>query len=50
MGSKTVQSVGKTALKRVSGLKIGLVRAQVTAVIVGAGAAVVTYRLLRSGS
>jgi hypothetical protein len=50
MSSKTAQSIGKTVLKRVSGLKIGLVRAQVTAVIVGVGAAVLTYRLLRSGS
>ena len=47
MSSKAIRSVGKTAFKRVSGLGVGVVRAQVAAVIVGAGAAVVTYRVLR---
>jgi hypothetical protein len=50
MSSKAVRSVGKTALKRVSGSGVGIVRAQVAAAIVGTGAAVVTYRVLRSGS
>ena len=50
MSSKAVRTVGKTALKRVSGSGVGPIRAQVTSVIVGAGAAVVTYRLLRNGS
>lgn len=50
MSSKAVRAVGKTALKRASGLKIGMFRAQVMAVIVGTGVAVVTYRVLRNGS
>ena len=47
MSSKAIRSVGKTALKRVSGAGVGVFRAQVAAAIVGAGAAVVTYRVLR---
>jgi hypothetical protein len=50
MSSRALRSIGKTALKRVSGSDVGLFRAQVAAVIVGAGAAFATYRLLRSGS
>lgn len=50
MSSKAVRSVGKTALKRVSGSKVGALRAQMAAAIVGTGVAVVTYRVLRSDS
>ncbi|HEY1523373.1 MAG TPA: hypothetical protein VGF70_10215 [Solirubrobacteraceae bacterium] len=50
MSSKAIRSVGKTALKRVSGSKVGLFRAQIAAAIVGTGTAVATYRVLRSDS
>jgi hypothetical protein len=48
MSSKAIRSVGKTTLKRVSGSKVGMFRAQMAAAIVGTGAAVATYRLLRN--
>jgi hypothetical protein len=50
VSSKAIRSVGKTAVKRVTGSGVGVIRAQVAAVIVGAGAAFVSYRVLRSGS
>ena len=49
MSSKAIRTVGKTAMKRVSGSGVGVLRAQAASAIVGLGAAVATYRLLRSG-
>jgi hypothetical protein len=50
MSSAAKQIVGEAAAKRLSGSRPGPVAALLAAVIVGAAAAVATYRLLRSGS
>lgn len=50
MKKKALKAMGKTAGKRLSGSGVGLLRAQVASALVGAVAAVATYRLLRSGS
>lgn len=47
---KALFSLGKTTAKRASGSGVGMLQAQVASALVGAGAAVATYRLLRSGS
>jgi hypothetical protein len=49
MISGALRTVGKAAAQRVSGSNPGVLRALVAATIVGVGAAVLTYRLLRSG-
>lgn len=50
MSTQTTRIVGKAAKERISGGKPGPLRAMVAATIIGVGAAVLTYRLLRSGS
>lgn len=50
MASVAKQTVGKAVAKRVTGSKPGPLSAFAAAVVVGVGAAVVTYRALRSGS
>jgi hypothetical protein len=45
----TARTVRKAVAERVSGSKPGALRAFIVAVIVGFAAAVITYRLLRSG-
>jgi hypothetical protein len=42
--------VGKVTTERLTGLGPGPVRAAAAAIVVGAGSAVATYKLLRSGS
>lgn len=49
MISAAVRTIGKAAAQRVSGSKPGVLRALIAATIVGIVAAVLTYRLLRSG-
>ena len=50
MGSAVKNTLGKAVLERVSpGSKPGALRAMAAAAIVGIGAAVATYKLLRSG-
>jgi hypothetical protein len=49
MSSKPTRIVGKAAKERISGGKPGPLRAMVAAAVIGVGAAVLTYRLLRSG-
>ena len=49
MTSAAIRSLGKTAAQRVSGSKPGAIRALIAAAIVGTAAAVLTYKLLRSG-
>lgn len=43
-----VRQLGKTAIKRVAGLKPGIIPATVAAATAGTIVAVLTYRLLRS--
>jgi len=49
MKKKVLGALGKTAAKRASGSKVGLIRAQVASGLVGIAAGLATYRLLRSG-
>ncbi len=48
MKKKAVSHLGKTTAKRLSGSGVGPFRAQLASALVGVGAAVATYRLLRS--
>jgi hypothetical protein len=48
MTSAPIRILGKTTVKRVAGLKPGMVPATAAAATAGAAVAVVTYRLLRS--
>jgi hypothetical protein len=50
MKKKVLKHLGKTTAKRASGSGVGVLRAQVTSALVGAGAAFATYRLLRSAN
>ena len=50
MKGKAIRSVGKSTAKRMSGIDVGLFQAQFASAVVGIGAAVVTYRVLRSGN
>jgi hypothetical protein len=50
MKKKAIRSIGKSAAKRASGSDVGLFQAQLASAVVGIGAAVVTYRVLRSSS
>ena len=50
MKKRLLGAVGKSTAKRTLGLSVGLVQAQVASAVVGIGAAVATYRLLRSGN
>jgi hypothetical protein len=45
-----IRTVGKAATERITGLGPGRVRAFVAASVTGTATAVVTYRLLRTGS
>jgi len=49
MTPAAIRAVGKAAAQRASGSNPGVLRALIAATIVGVGAAVLTYRLLRSG-
>lgn len=49
MASAPVRTVGKAALKRVSGIAPNVFQSLAAAAVVGTGAGVLTYRLLRSG-
>lgn len=49
MASTATRTVGKAAAKRLSGSRPGAWRSLVTSAVVGVAAAVLTYRLLRSG-
>ena len=49
MKSAAIRTLSKAAAQRVSGSKPGVGRALIAATIVGTVAAVLTYRLLRSG-
>jgi hypothetical protein len=48
MTSAPIRMLGKTTVKRLAGLKPGVVPASIAAVTAGAAVGVVTYRLLRS--
>jgi hypothetical protein len=50
MASAATKTVGKAAAKRVTGSGPGPLGAMAAAAIVGVGAAVLTYRALRSGN
>jgi len=50
MASAATRTVGKAAVKRLSGSGAGPLQAFVASAIVGVGVAVLTYRMLRSGS
>ncbi len=50
VSSAATRTVGKAALKRLSGSRASPLHALMAAAVVGVSAAVVTYRLLRSGS
>jgi hypothetical protein len=50
MASAVKNTVGKAAAERLSGSSAGPFRAFAAAAVVGVGAAVLTYRLLRSGN
>ena len=50
MASGPVKAVAKAAADRLSGDRPGPLRAAVAAAVVGTAAAVLTYRLLRSGA
>lgn len=50
MASAATRTLGKAAAKRLSGSGAGPLQAFAAAAIVGVGAAVLTYRVLRSGS
>ena len=50
MASGATRLVGKAAAERISGSGPGVLRAFIVATLVGIGTAVLTYRLLRSGS
>ena len=50
MKKRLMSMVGKPAAKRIFGVSVGLVQAQVASAVVGVGAAAATYRLLRSGN
>lgn len=45
--SAPIRMLGKTTIKRVAGLKPGMVGASVAAATAGVGVAVIAYRLLR---
>jgi hypothetical protein len=49
MGSTAARTVGKAVVKRITGIGPNVVQSIAAATIVGAGAGVLTYRLLRSG-
>lgn len=49
MKSSIVGTIGKALGQRISGSKPGVLRALLVASIVGIGAAILTYRLLRAG-
>ncbi len=49
MASAATRTVGKAVAERVTGSGAGPFRSFAAAVVVGVGAAVLTYRLLRSG-
>lgn len=49
MASAATRNIGKAAAQRISGSKPGVFRALAAAAVVGVSAAVLTYRLLRSG-
>jgi hypothetical protein len=48
--SAAIRTVGKAATERILGMGPGRVRAFVAATVTGTATAVVTYRLLRTGS
>jgi hypothetical protein len=50
MPSKATRTVGKAAVKRLSGSRPGPVGSFIAAAIVGAAAGMAAYRALRSGS
>lgn len=50
MASAAIRTVGKAVVKRVTGIGPNVFQSAAAATIVGAGAGVLTYRLLRSGS
>jgi hypothetical protein len=50
MASAPVRTVGKAAVKRLTGIAPNVVQSLAAATIVGTGAGVLTYRLLRSGN
>jgi hypothetical protein len=50
MASAATRTIGKAAADRLSGSGAGPFRAFAAAAVVGVSAAVLTYRLLRSGS
>jgi hypothetical protein len=50
MASAAVRTVGKAVVNRVTGIGPSVVQSLAAATIVGAGAGVLTYRLLRSGN
>jgi hypothetical protein len=49
MASTATRTVGKAVAQRVSGSRPGALTALAAAVVVGVGAGVAAYRLLRSG-
>ena len=49
MTSAAVRTVGKAAVKRVTGIAPNVFQSLAASAVVGVGAAALTYRLLRSG-
>jgi hypothetical protein len=50
MASAAARTVGKAVVNRITGIGPSAVQSLAAAAIVGTGAGVLTYRLLRSGS
>ena len=49
MASAATRTVGKTVVNRMTGSRPGSFKSLIVAVIVGAGTAALTYKMLRSG-
>ena len=49
MKKRVARMIGKSAVKRVAGIDVGVIQAQAASAVVGLAAGVATYRLLRSG-
>jgi hypothetical protein len=50
MSSAATRTVGKAVIKRITGIAPNVAQSLAAAAIVGTGAGVLTYRLLRSGN
>ncbi len=49
MKKRVARLIGKSAVKRIAGLDVGLIQAQAASAVVGIAAGVATYRMLRGG-